>query len=179
MPSFGSPSGNVLYLVVCAAPPAATASSLIVRGAQDAGWEIVVVATPTAVAWLPDDLEMVTGHPIRIETRGPDEPKVDPLGDAVLVAPATFNTINKWAAGLNDTLALGLLNESLGRDVPVAVVPWLNSALRAHPVYAHNLARLSDAGVRIADPVDAELGPESFAALALEELAQAKAHFRR
>jgi hypothetical protein len=29
----------------------------------------------------------------------------------VLVAPVTFNTVNQWAAGINDTLALGLLNE--------------------------------------------------------------------
>jgi phosphopantothenoylcysteine decarboxylase len=179
MPSFGSPTGNVLYLVVCAAPPATTATSLIASGAQNAGWDVVIIATPTAVAWLPDDLEKLTGHPFRSETRGPDEPKVEPLGDAVLVAPATFNTINKWAAGLNDTLALGLLNESLGRDVPVAVIPWLNSALRAHPVYARNLARLSDAGVRIADPVDVELSPERFAALTLEELTYAKVHLHR
>jgi hypothetical protein len=32
----------------------------------------------------------------------------------VVVAPATFNTINKWALGIIDTLVLGILNEALG-----------------------------------------------------------------
>jgi hypothetical protein len=35
-----------------------------------------------------------------------------PEADAVLAAPLTFNTINKWAAGISDTLALGLLSSS-------------------------------------------------------------------
>ena len=29
--------------------------------------------------------------------------------DAVFVAPATYNTINKWAQGISDTYALGVL----------------------------------------------------------------------
>ncbi len=53
------------------------------------------------------------------QNRGPDEAQAEPRGDAVLVVPATFNTINKWAAGMNDTLALGLLNEALGSWIPI------------------------------------------------------------
>jgi hypothetical protein len=34
-----------------------------------------------------------------------------PPADAIAVAPATYNTINKWAAGISDTLALGILCE--------------------------------------------------------------------
>jgi phosphopantothenoylcysteine decarboxylase len=30
----------------------------------------------------------------------PDEPDELPVVDAVVVAPATFNTVNKWAAGI-------------------------------------------------------------------------------
>jgi phosphopantothenoylcysteine synthetase/decarboxylase len=37
-----------------------------------------------------------------------------PRADAVAIAPATFNTINKWVAGISDTFALGLLNEAIG-----------------------------------------------------------------
>jgi phosphopantothenoylcysteine decarboxylase len=36
---------------------------------------------------------------------------------------ATFNVINNWAQGINDTLALGILNEALGADVPVYAFP--------------------------------------------------------
>lgn len=35
-----------------------------------------------------------------------------PPPDAFVVAPCTFNTLNKWAAGVSDTLVLGLLNEA-------------------------------------------------------------------
>jgi phosphopantothenoylcysteine decarboxylase len=170
MPSFGSPTGDVLYLIVCAAPPARTATTGVVRAAQHAGWDVSVIATPAALGWLPADLAELTGHAVRTQPRGPEEQKAEPLGDAVLVAPATFNTINKWALGINDTLALGLLNEALGRSVPIAAVPWLNSALRAHPAYEGNVRRLADAGVHFAtDDIDLAT-PEVFAVCALETL---------
>ncbi|WP_254910034.1 flavoprotein [Micromonospora sp. NBS 11-29] len=61
--------------------------------------------------------------------------------------PATFNTLNKWAAGASDTLALGILNELLGTGLPIHVFPRVNAALSAHPVYQPNLRRLREAGV--------------------------------
>jgi hypothetical protein len=39
--------------------------------------------------------------------------------DAFAEVPATFNTINKWAAAISDTLALGLLNEATGLGRPI------------------------------------------------------------
>jgi hypothetical protein len=38
------------------------------------------------------------------------EPR-SPKADAIIVAPATYNTISKWAAGVSDTYALGILAE--------------------------------------------------------------------
>jgi hypothetical protein len=55
-----------------------------------------------------------TGHPVRSDYKLPGEPDVLPPPDAIIVAPATFNTINKWAAGIADTLALGLVCEGIG-----------------------------------------------------------------
>jgi phosphopantothenoylcysteine synthetase/decarboxylase len=123
----------------------------------------------------------LTGRAVRTQNRGPDEARAEPLGDAVLVAPATFNTINKWAAGINDTLALGLLNEALGRSVPIAVLPWLNDALRAHPVYEANVSRLVAAGVLFAtvDGLDAT-NTEQLETAALDTLRNAVAvHARK
>lgn len=171
MPSFGSETGNVLYLVVCAAPPARTATTAVVQHAQRVGWDVSVIATPAAHGWLPAGLAEVTGHPVRTEMRGPDDPSYEPLGDAVLLAPATANTINRWAAGINDTLALGLLNEALGRLVPIAVVPWIGTALRAHPVYGRNVDLLGAAGVHFAtiEPTE-RMGSEVIAATAIDAL---------
>jgi phosphopantothenoylcysteine synthetase/decarboxylase len=65
------------------------------------------------------------------------------------VAPATFNTVNKWAQGISDTLALGLLNESVGLSLPIAVAPWPNAALAGHPVFQRSIATLREWGVTI------------------------------
>ena len=118
MPSFDAGPGNVLYLIVCAAPPAAQTAELV-KAKQNEGWDVCVIATDMALDWFdPEQVEALTGHEVRHQFRKPGEPSFDPLGNAVLVAPATFNTINKWALGINDSLALGLLNEALGRGVP-------------------------------------------------------------
>jgi hypothetical protein len=57
-------------------------------------------------------LSWATGHPVRSAFRGPDESEFAPRGDAVLVALATFNSINKSAAGISDALALALVNDA-------------------------------------------------------------------
>jgi len=149
VPSFTSGGGNVLYLVTCGAPPAGHLASVIVP-LHEAGWDVCVIATPAALAWFdPDELAKLTGHPVRTSFRRPSDPEFAPLGDVVLVCPATFNTLNKWALGINDTVALGLLNEALGRQVPTYVVPWVNDALAAHPAYKQTLKGLDQPAVTI------------------------------
>jgi phosphopantothenoylcysteine synthetase/decarboxylase len=145
----------VLYLVVCAAPPARESNGAL-GILQDEGWDVCVVATPAALAWIDmSGLHSATRHPVRFEFRTPDEPEFVPRGDAVLVAPATFNTINKCAAGVSDSLALGLVNEALGTpSVPLALVPWVNASLSGHPAYSPSLARLRDSGAHLVTPTD-------------------------
>lgn len=150
MTGYGSTTGNVLYLVVCAAPPARDTPPLVKR-LQSAGWDVCVITTPAACSWLEaDQLAEVTGHVVRSEFRGPGDPPFEPLGDAVLVAPASFNTLNKLAAGINDNLALGMVNEALGRRFPVVLAPWVGEALAVHPAYAASLDRLTSFGARLA-----------------------------
>jgi len=43
--------------------------------------------------------------------------------DAILVAPATYNTINKWAQGISVTYALGVLAEGASLCVPMVILP--------------------------------------------------------
>jgi hypothetical protein len=78
-----------------------------------------------------------------------------PPPDAVVVAPATFNTINKWAAGISDTLALGMLNEAIGMRLPVIAVPFPSVALARHPAFMRNMATLKEWGVRFVFDPDA------------------------
>ena len=80
--------------------------------------------------------------------------------DAVICCPATFNTLNKWAAGINDSPALGILNDAVGLRTPTLVVPMVAERLSRHPTWPATVAFLNDAGVGIIDPVDGALIPQ-------------------
>jgi phosphopantothenoylcysteine synthetase/decarboxylase len=69
--------------------------------------------------------------------------------DAVIVAPATYNTINKCAQGISDTYALGLLAEAVSLPIPVVVLPFVNSALAARRPFQRSVGQLRDEGVRV------------------------------
>ncbi|WP_416530321.1 flavoprotein [Streptomyces coelicoflavus] len=142
-----------LYVVVCAAGVADGVGQLV-DAARERGWDVGVIATPVAMGGFFDvaAVEARTGRPIRSAWRTPDDPRPFPAPDAVVAAPATFNTINKWAAGLADTLAVATLCEASGLGVPVAVLPCVADALAVHPAYRESLARLRGMGVRFGDP---------------------------
>ncbi|RZU46158.1 flavoprotein [Streptomyces sp. BK022] len=141
-----------LYVVVCAAGVASGVGTLITE-AQERGWEVGVIATPAAMNGFFDasGTESRTGRPVRSAWRSPADPRPFPPPDAVVVAPATFNTVNKWAAGIADTLAVGTLCEALGLGVPIAVLPSVGEALAAHPAYRESLTRLRGLGVRFGE----------------------------
>jgi len=89
----------VLYLVVCAVPGAERTVERV-RAERANGWEVCVVATERALYWFDvAEVEQATGHPIQSRMRRFGEPLFEPLGDAVIVAPASFNTINRIGAG--------------------------------------------------------------------------------
>ena len=105
-------------------------------------------------------LERQTGHPVRSEYKNPGEPDVLPEPDAIIVAPATVNTINKWAAGICDTLALGILVEAIGKQLPIVAVPVTNRAHAAHPAFGENVAKLRSWGVTVLFDQDLTVLPE-------------------
>ncbi|WP_353850319.1 flavoprotein [Solwaraspora sp. WMMA2065] len=89
--------------------------------------------------------------PVASRLRAPDEPGTLPRADAVVVAPASFNTINKWASGISDNLALGVLNEALGTGLPIVVSPYAKPALTQHPAYRASVRTLSYVGVQFTE----------------------------
>lgn len=140
---------HVLYIIACGGRPSGRLPAFV-SFAQEQGWDVCVIATPDAVKFLDvDHLANLTGHPVRSQYKHPDEPDVLPPADAFVVAPASFNTINKWAQGISDTLALGLLNEALGLGLPMAAVPWPNVALARHPQFVRSVADLREWGVQV------------------------------
>lgn len=139
-------------LVACAAGPAQDAT-LLVETAQSASWTVDVIATPTAVSFMDlPALERLTSVPVRSLPREAATPRSRTrIADGVLLAPATFNTINKLAAGIADNYALSYLAETVGSGIPVVMVPFVNSALASRLAYQRSLAILRDEGVHIAE----------------------------
>ncbi len=88
---------------------------------------------------------------MRSEYKRPEEPDILPRADAIVVFPATFNTINKWASGISDTLALGILCEYTGLKMPVIAVPCFRTGggLDGHPAFFRSLQMLREYGVRV------------------------------
>jgi phosphopantothenoylcysteine synthetase/decarboxylase len=139
----------VLYVVACGGRPAADLPHFV-ASAQHDGWTVCVVATPDGLKFLDAGaLEGLTGYPVRSRYKQPDEPDVLPPADAFVVAPATFNTVNKLVAGISDTLALGLLNEGIGLGRPVLVAPTPNVGLSNHPAFRASVRTLREWGVTV------------------------------
>jgi phosphopantothenoylcysteine decarboxylase len=62
---------GVLYVIVCGAPPARDANRLV-QLAQAEGWDVCVIATPSARSFIDSPaLEATTGHPVRSEYKQP------------------------------------------------------------------------------------------------------------
>ncbi|MDQ3760531.1 MAG: flavoprotein [Actinomycetota bacterium] len=143
------PVTPVLYLIVCAAPPAQRIDELV-ELLHHATWRICVISTPRVASWLDcPALAQQTGYPVRHDFQRPGDQDVLPRADAIAVVPATFNTINKWSAGINDTFALGILNEAFGLKLPTIVAPYVKPSLAAHPEFDRSLEKLASWGVHV------------------------------
>jgi hypothetical protein len=140
-------SPPVVYLVVCGAGPAADVPTFL-NLAKQAGWTVCVTATPKGAELL--DVARVSDlvdYPVRLDYEKPAPPW--PPADLVLVAPATINSLDKFAVGIADSVALGLLTECFGVDVPVVIAPNVNPALARHPRFLENLEELGQWGVHV------------------------------
>jgi phosphopantothenoylcysteine synthetase/decarboxylase len=142
------PPTRVLSVIVCGAGPA-TAIGTLVKLARDRSWTAQVIATPAALDFFDQTaIEQQTGNPVKSQYSKPGSPRSQ-IPDAIIVAPATYNTINKWALGISDTYALGVLAEITGLDVPIVVLPFVNSALASRRPFQRSVSALRAEEVRI------------------------------
>ena len=144
---------RVAYVLACSAPPVLDLPRFLGL-LYPRGWDPYVILTPTAATWVDvNALADASGHPVRVEPRTPADQDPLPPADTVIAAPLTFNSLNKWAAGISDTLALGLLNEALGLGLPIVAAPCIKEALRRHPAYSRSVDLLRSTGVTVVDRV--------------------------
>jgi flavoprotein len=140
---------QTLYLIACAAGPAHEAH-VLAGMATSSGWDVFVGTTPDGAGFV-DAREVLrfTGHPVRSDYRPPDGLDGWPLAEAIVVAPATLNTVNKLAAGIADSFVLSVLCECMGLDVPLIVAPNVNPALARHPRFQSSVRALGEWGAHV------------------------------
>ncbi|MFE9018410.1 flavoprotein [Streptomyces sp. NPDC007808] len=146
---------GVLGVVGSAAGGVEALRTGLVEPAMQRGWQVAVTLTPTAGQWLRmsgevEQLENLTGLPVRDEPRLPGEARSHPPVDCYVVAPASANMVAKLATGLMDNQALTQVGEAIGTlGLPVVVFPRVNAAHARHPAWQHHIGTLRAGGVRI------------------------------
>lgn len=139
----------VLYAIVTGSPAARDVGKLVDLAQAD-GWDVCVIASPDGRRFIDTDaLAAKTGHPVRSQYKDPEAPDVLPPADAIIAAPITCNSLAKWAAGISDTLPLGLLVEAVGKGLPVVAMPFSNWAQISFPAVQEAMRKLSDWGVTV------------------------------
>lgn len=150
---------DLAYLVLSGTTTAARGPELA-RDLLAVGFSTVIaIPTPNASRVLaPRELADVAG--VRaVESYFDAAIRPRPPRGVVLFAPCSFNSLNKLAHGIADSLALSVVAEAIGRGTPVIVAPSLNQPLLDHPIAGASVVTLRSWNVIVVPPVDVGDGP--------------------
>jgi phosphopantothenoylcysteine decarboxylase/phosphopantothenate--cysteine ligase len=133
----------------------------VTRGLQKAGHDVVVIMTRAGRKFIGEvTFEAITHRPVIVDqfSRGANASighvtLASSIG-LLLVAPATANTIGKFANGLADDFLSSLY---LATRAPVLMAPAMNAKMWEHPAVRGNLAMLAERGVRFVEPGEGDL----------------------
>jgi len=140
---------------------AAYKSAFLTRLLVKAGAEVNVVMTPSAHDFItPLTLSTLSKNPVLThfvkDETGQWNNHVD-LGlwaDALVIAPASANTLAKMASGICDNLLMAVY---LSARCPVFFAPAMDLDMLQHPSTKNNLQKLTSWGNRLIDPTHGEL----------------------
>lgn len=148
------PNKNIIVAVTGGI--AAYKSAILVRRLKDAGFEVQVVMSKGAQAFVtPLTFQALSGHPVHTELLDPEAEagmghiELARWADLILVAPASCNTLAKFASGLADDLLSTLY---LATNAPVWVAPAMNQQMWAAKATQRNLTTLVEDGVHVIMP---------------------------
>lgn len=140
---------------------AAYKSAVLTRLLVKRGAEVKVLMTPLAKEFItPLTLATLSKNPVLVDFFDPEDGRwnshidIGMWADAMIVAPATANTMAKMASGIADNL---LLTTYLSARCPVFVAPAMDLDMFGHPATIANLALLAERGVNIIDAATGEL----------------------
>lgn len=140
---------------------AAYKSAMLVRLLVKAGAEVRVVMTPAAKDFItPLTLSTLSKNPVLTEFirdrtgQWNNHVELGLWADAIVIAPASANTIAKMANGLCDNLLLAIY---LSARCPVFFAPAMDLDMLQHPSTKRNIQTLISYGNQIIDPGFGEL----------------------
>ncbi|MDD5127439.1 MAG: bifunctional phosphopantothenoylcysteine decarboxylase/phosphopantothenate--cysteine ligase CoaBC [Dehalococcoidales bacterium] len=121
-----------------------------------AGARVEVVMTDAATKFITSlTLRNITGRPVVTDMFEPasewsvEHIALSEAADAVLVAPATANTIAKFATGIADNMLTSVV---LATKAPVIIACAMNDNMYSNPVTQENIEKLKDRGFKIIEP---------------------------
>lgn len=128
----------------------------LVRRLREQGANVRVVMTQGAAAFItPLTLQAVSGEPVSQDLLDPAAEaamghiELAKWADAILIAPASANTMARLAHGFADDLLSTLC---LATAAPLAIAPAMNQQMWAAPAVTANLALLQQRGVAVFGP---------------------------
>ncbi|HSM55260.1 MAG TPA: phosphopantothenoylcysteine decarboxylase, partial [Candidatus Sulfomarinibacteraceae bacterium] len=136
---------------------AAMKAPFIARALRRQGADVVAFASSEGLRYVAEEaLSWSTTHSVVTRlTPAAEHLSDDAPFDAYLVAPATYNTINKMRHGIADTVITATLGSALGRmeqgRTQVLVAPTMHGSLHTN-ILTESLRVLDGMGVRIIPP---------------------------
>ncbi len=143
---------------------AAYKAALLLRALTEAGHDVRVVPTPSALHFVgAATFEALSGHPVTTDVWSDvDEVahvRIGQEADLVVIAPATADLLARAAAGRADDLLTATL---LTAHCPVVFVPAMHTEMWLHPATQDNVATLRRRGSVVLPPAVGRLtGPDS------------------
>ena len=135
---------------------AAYKACYLIRGLIKHGAEVQVVITPSGKEFItPLTLSTLTGKSVvseffdRRDGSWNSHVQLGLWADAMIIAPASANTIGKMANGIADNM---LITTYLSMKAPVFVAPAMDLDMYAHPSTQKNLETLQSYGNHIIEP---------------------------
>ena len=98
----------------------------------------------------PNALEFATGQEVVLELTGKIEHVKYAQADLILVAPATANTISKFAYKISDNPVSTLLITAYGHDTPILFVPSMHDSM--YDAVGENVEKLKSEGIKFVNP---------------------------
>jgi len=135
---------------------AAYKSAELVRRLQDAGAQVRVMMTASAIEFItPLTFQALSGYPVHTELLDPQAEagmghiELARWADLILIAPATANSIARLAAGQADDLLSAVC---LASKAKLAIAPAMNHIMWASPATQQNIQSLKNAGYAVFGP---------------------------